>query len=216
MKTRPYGYLITQPDERRSSFDNHIQRRISALRNQFADRKAFQAMLDSGDPLIYEVYESRRPEVAGELLSGLSIVHPGRVGNEYFMTKGHYHSVRETAEIYYCIQGKGVLLMENEAGDTAAEEFYPGRAVYVIPRWAHRSINTGTEDLVTFFVYPGHAGHDYATVDSTGFRKRVLDQDGVPTIVDNPEWFPAKEVSLHGAGSQEVPGSRHANHVRVP
>lgn len=215
MKSRPYGYLISEPNERRSSFDNHIQRRLSALRNQFADREAYRAMLDSGDSVIYEVHESRRPEVAGELLSGLSIVHPGCVGNEYFMTKGHYHSVRETAEIYYCIQGKGVLLMENEAGETAVEEFYPGRVVYVTPRWAHRSINTGKEDLVTFFVYPGHAGHDYATIDSSGFRKRVLDKEGVPTIVDNPEWSPAKEVTLHGAGSQKMPSSRDADNVRV-
>ncbi|MGD0578598.1 MAG: glucose-6-phosphate isomerase family protein [Bryobacteraceae bacterium] len=215
MKSRPYGYLISQPDERRSSFDNHIQRRLSALRNQFANREAYQALLDSGDPLIYEVYENRRPEVAGELLSGLSIVHPGCVGNEYFMTKGHYHSVRETAEIYYCMQGKGVLLMENEAGETAVEEFYSGRVVYVTPRWAHRSINTGAEDLVTLFVYPGHAGHDYATIDSTGFRKRVLDQDGVPTVVDNPGWCPVKEVTPHGAGSQELPSSRDAHDLRA-
>ena len=188
MKSRPYGYQILLPDERGSSFDNHIERRLSSLRNKFSDGEAFQAMLHSDDPLIYEVYENRRPETAGELLSGLSIVHPGRVGNEYFMTKGHYHLVRDTAEVYYCMQGKGALLMENEAGDTAVEEFYPGRLVYVTPCWAHRSINTGEEDLVTFFVYPGHAGHDYGTIDATGFRKRLVEQNGLPTVVDNPQW----------------------------
>jgi glucose-6-phosphate isomerase len=187
VKSRPYGYRILQLDEKATSFDNHIERRLSSLRNKFADEEAFQTLLDSGNPVVYEVHENRRPELAGELASGLSIVHPGRVGREYFMTKGHYHKVRETAEIYYCIQGKGVLLMENEVGDTAVEEFHPGRVVYVTPRWAHRSINTGDEDLVTFFVYPGHAGHDYATIDATGFRKRVLDQNGGATIVDNPQ-----------------------------
>ena len=188
MKSRPYGYPILELDLKGASFDNHVERRLSALRNKFSDQEAFEAMLDSGDPVIYEVYEDRRPEAAGELASGLSIVHPGRVGREYFMTKGHYHRVRETAEIYYCIQGEGVLLMENEAGDTAVEEFHPGRVVYVTPHWAHRSINTGDEDLVTFFVYPGHAGHDYATIDATGFRKRLFDHNGLPTIVDNHEW----------------------------
>jgi glucose-6-phosphate isomerase len=178
MKSRPYGYPIR-------SFDNHIQRRLSDLPTQFADRRAWRAMLDAGDPLVYEVFENRRPEVAGELLSGLSVVHPGRVGGEYFMTKGHYHAVRETAEIYYCFQGKGVLVMENEAGETAVEEFSPGRVVYVTPRWAHRSVNTGEEDLVTFFVYPGHAGHDYASIEAAGFRKRVVERDGAPTVVDN-------------------------------
>jgi glucose-6-phosphate isomerase len=159
-------------------------------------------MLDAGDALIYEVYETKRPEVAGELLSGLSIVHAGRVGNEYYMTKGHYHSVRDTGEIYYCMRGEGVLLMENEDGETVVEEFRPGRVVYVTPRWAHRSINTGKDDLVTFFVYPGNAGHDYATIDTTDFRKRVIERDGAMAVVDNHgASLPHKEVILHGAGS---------------
>ena len=185
MRSRPYGYPILSLQDQLSSFDNHIERRLSSLCDKFSDEKAFQTLLVSGDPIIYEVYESCPPEAAGELASGLSIVHPGRVGQEYFMTKGHYHKVRDTAEVYYCIQGKGVLLMENESGDTAVEELHPGRVVYVTPRWAHRSINTGGQDLVTFFVYPANAGHDYATIDATGFRKRLLDHDGVPTIVDN-------------------------------
>jgi len=183
---RPYGFQMSQPSERSTSFDNHIQRRLSTLRNVFADGNAYQEMVISCDPIVYEVYENCRPEIAGELLCGLSIVHPGRVGHEYFMTRGHYHRVRETAEIYYCLQGDGLLLMQNEAGETAAEQFSKGRVIYVTPGWAHRSINIGKEDLVTFFVYPGHAGHDYETIDSAGFRKRILDQEGNLTIVDNP------------------------------
>ena len=187
MNPRPFGYPISKLEDRVSSFDNHIERRLSKLGNLFADAEAYRALLDSGDAVIYEVYENTRPAVAGELLSGLSILHPGRVGDEYFMTKGHYHSVRDTAEIYYCLQGKGLLLMENEDGKTAVEEFAPGRVVYVLPQWAHRSINTGAEDMVTFFVYPANAGHDYATIDTTGFQKRVVDRNGVVTIVDSPK-----------------------------
>ena len=184
MKFRPYGFPILDLSQRDTAFDNHIERRLSSLRNKFSDEEAIREMLASGDPVIYEVYESRRPEVAGELASGLSIVQPGSVGAEYFMTKGHYHSVRDTAEIYYCLQGQGLLLMENEEGDTAVEEFRPGRVVYVTPCWAHRSINTGSEELVTFFVYPANAGHDYEAIDATGFRKQIFAQNGVPTIVE--------------------------------
>lgn len=184
MKSEPYGYPILPLCEQPKSFDNHIERRLSSLRNKFADTAAFEAMLSAGDPVVYEVYENVRPAKSGELLSGLSVVHPGRVGNEYFMTKGHYHSVRDTAEIYYCMRGKGVLVMENEAGMTSIEALYPGRVVYVTPHWAHRSVNTGEEDLITFFVYPGHAGHDYATIDTAGFRKRLVEENGQATIVD--------------------------------
>jgi glucose-6-phosphate isomerase len=49
-------------------------------------------------------------------------------------------------------------------------------------------VNTGRQDLVTFFVYPGHAGHDYGTIERQGFRKLIVEREGRPTIVDNPRW----------------------------
>lgn len=187
LKSRPFGFKLTSPTVPAATYDRRIERRLSALRGQFSDQEAFAKLLAS-DPLIYEVYEIHRPEVAGELRHGLSIVHPGRVGNEFYMTKGHYHSVRLTAEIYYCLQGRGVLLMQSEEGDWSAETLTPGRVVYVTPGWAHRSINIGDdEDLITFFVYPGEAGHDYASIEQCGFRKLVLARNGVD-IVDNPSW----------------------------
>ncbi|MGL4650026.1 MAG: glucose-6-phosphate isomerase family protein, partial [Caldilineaceae bacterium] len=137
----------------------------------------------------YEVYEFKRPTVAGELLHGISIVQPGKVGAEYQMTKGHYHEVLETGEVYYCLAGQGVMVMETPEGEWAVEELWPGRVLYVLPRWAHRSVNTGSAGpLVTFFVYPGNAGHDYGTIEQKGFRKLVVEQDGQPQVIDNPRW----------------------------
>ena len=78
-------------------------------------------MLAEEDTLLYEVYEIKRPEVAGELLLGISIVHPGKVGAEFFMTKGHFHSVLETAEVYYCLKGEGFMVMETPEGETCVE-----------------------------------------------------------------------------------------------
>ena len=120
---------------------------------------------------------------------GTSIVHPGKVGDEYWMTKGHFHAVLETAEVYYCLQGEGMMVMETPEGDWAVEELRPGRVLYVPPRWAHRSVNTGADqDLVTLYVYPAHAGHDYGTIQSRGFRKLVVERDGRPCVIDNPRW----------------------------
>ena len=68
------------------------------------------------------------------------------------------------------------------------KELKPGDALYVPGRWAHRSINTGSEPLVMFFVYRGDAGHDYGTIEEKGYRKLVLEQDGKPVLVDNPKW----------------------------
>lgn len=191
MKDVPYTFQLEPPHFVPSAYDNHIQRRLSAMRGQYADEAALSQMLDHEDTLLYDVYELRRPEIAGEILHGISIVHPGKVGDEYFMTKGHFHSVLETAEIYYCLKGQGVMVMETPEGEWAVEALYPGRVLYVLPRWAHRSVNTGgEEDLVTFFAYPGNAGHDYGTIETQGFRKLVVERDGQMAVVDNPRWQP--------------------------
>ena len=189
MKTVPYGFELEAPGFVPSQYDNHLTRRLSAMAGQYADEAAFERMLAEDDVTLYEVYELKRPEVAGELLHGISIVHPGKVGEEFFMTKGHFHTVLETGEIYYCLKGRGVMVMETPEGEWAVEELYPGRVLYVLPRWAHRSVNTGhDEDLVTFFVYPGNAGHDYGTIETQGFRKLVVERDGHMEVVDNPRW----------------------------
>lgn len=172
-------------------FDNHIIRNLSAMEGQYQDFAAYEAMLAEGDPVLYEVYEVSRPQVAGELLMGISIVHPGQVGDEYYMTKGHFHTVLETSEMYYCLRGEGFMVMETPEGDWAVELLKPGTVLYIPPRWAHRSVNSGTQDdLTTFFVYPGNAGHDYGSIERQGFRKLVLEREGAPEIVDNPRWLP--------------------------
>ena len=190
MKQRPFTFSISVPDESLSEYDNHIVRRLSAMEGQYLDAQAFQAML-SDDPVLYEVYEIRRPELAGELMNGITIVHPGKVGEEYFMTKGHFHTVLDTAEVYYCLKGDGAMVMETPEGEWSVEELNPGRVLYVPPRWAHRSVNMDPrEDLVMFFIYPANAGHDYGTIEQQGFRKLVLERDSRVQIVDNPRWWP--------------------------
>ena len=188
MKQRPFTFSISVPHESLSEYDNHIVRRLSAMAGQYLDEQAFKAMLND-DPVLYEVYEIKRPELAGELMNGISIVHPGKVGEEYFMTKGHFHTVLDTAEVYYCLKGDGAMVMETPEGEWSVEELHPGRVLYVPPRWAHRSVNTNPrEDLVMFFIYPANAGHDYGTIEQQGFRKLVLERDNRIEIVDNPRW----------------------------
>lgn len=189
MNNFPLTVDIDMADCIPSKYDNHIERRLSAMKGQYLDNAAYEAALAQNDELLYEVYEQQRPHVAGELLYGVSIVHPGKVGNEYFMTKGHFHTVLETGEVYYCLKGEGFMVMETPEGEWAVEEVRPGGVLYVPPRWAHRSVNSGSvEDLVTLFVYPGNAGHDYGTIEAQGFRKLVVEQEGQPAIVDNPRW----------------------------
>lgn len=189
MHTQPFTFELPQNGGIPTHYDNHIIRRLSSMQGMYQDQAAYAAMLAQDDTLLYEVYGISRPHVAGELLQGVSIVHPGKVGNEFFMTKGHFHEVLETGEVYYCLSGQGMMVMETPEGEWSVQEFRPGNVLYVLPRWAHRSVNTSlTEDLVFFFVYPGNSGHNYATIEQQGFRKLVVERDGKPTVIDNPRW----------------------------
>lgn len=165
------------------------KRYLSHMANMYHDKKTAQGILKTKDPLIYEFYEMGIPENPGDIAFGTSIVYPGKIGDEYFMTKGHFHTILETAEVYYCLGGKGYMLMETPEGQWDAQEFTPGKAVYVPQRWAHRSINTSDcEPLITFFAFRGDAGHDYGTIETKGYRKLIVERDGKPAIVDNPSW----------------------------
>ncbi len=188
-KIKPFTFKVDAKNGKISNPDTHIVRKLSSMKGQYLDEKAFEEMLSKKDCVLYEVYEKLVPEIEGELLQGMSIVHPGKVGKEYFMTKGHFHSILDTAEFYFCLKGHGYMMMENPEGDWAAEELVPNTVLYVPGRWAHRSINVDdTEDLVTIFTYPANAGHDYATIETKGFRKLIVEKDGAPEIIDNPKW----------------------------
>jgi glucose-6-phosphate isomerase len=165
--------------------DNLVVRRASSMRGHYADAEALERLVAAGDPVHYEVAEKKIPEERGQLQYCISTTHPGTVGEEYFMTKGHYHAVPDTAEIYLCLRGQGYMLMKTAEGQCVWEQFLPGRLVYVPPYWAHRSVNTGPEPLVSFCVYPGDAGHNYGDIEKEGFPVRIVKRGGKAEFVQS-------------------------------
>ncbi|MHC5055178.1 MAG: glucose-6-phosphate isomerase family protein, partial [Planctomycetota bacterium] len=109
---------------------NHIVRRASDMRGHYRDAAALDALVEAGDPLHYEVFEVPVPEEYGHLMYCISTLQPGLVGEECFMTKGHYHTVLETAEIYLCLRGEGYMLMKTPEGRPATERMSRGRMVF--------------------------------------------------------------------------------------
>lgn len=185
----PFSIRIDPDNGKMTDYDTHIKRYLSKLLNMFVDSEAAEAFLiRNGETLIYEVYEKDIPEVNGEIRYCSSITYPGKVGEEYFMTKGHFHARPDTAELYYCIRGRGYMLMERKDGEYTLEEMYPGSAVYVPGDYAHRSINIGDEPLISLPVYPGDAGHDYGSIEDSGFKHIVVERNGKPLVVENPKY----------------------------
>ena len=90
---------------------------------------------------------------AGALTIGTSTLLPGQYGDEFAVTRGHLHAVSDRAELYYCLSGRGVMLLETVDGRSEAVELTPGEAVNVPGEWVHRSVNVGDEPFVTLFTY---------------------------------------------------------------
>ena len=164
------------------------KRYLSQMKNMFYDTEAAEKILETEDPLIYEFYELGYDEREGDLAFGTTILYPGQVGGEYFMTKGHFHTILETAEVYYTLNGEGYMVMENPEGDTVEMPLVKGQALYVPRRYAHRTVNTGKDPLVMFFSFQANAGHDYGTIETKGYHKMIVERDGKPAVIPNPKW----------------------------
>ena len=178
----PFALALDAASGKLEPATSRIERRLSAMRGMYRDGAAERAAIADGDPLVYEVLQYDLPAEAGQLVMCTTILQAGRVGDEYYMTKGHYHAKREAGEVYLGLRGRGLLVMQ--AGDRFATlQMGPGVAAYVPPYWAHRTVNTGDEPLIFFAVYPGDAGHDYETIAREGFPQRVLHGDDGPTLV---------------------------------
>lgn len=157
---------------------NHLVRHASDMRGHYRDAAALDALIADGNPVHYEVFERPVPNEYGHLMYCISDLKPGVVGEECFITKGHYHTRINTGEIYLALRGRGYMMMKTTDGQCRYEEFAPGRMVYVPPYWGHRSINTGDEPLISFCVYPGDAGHNYGDIEREGFPKRAFRRGG--------------------------------------
>lgn len=159
------------------------ERRLRDLAGVFADGDAYAAM--DPDTVVYRVqmHDREKEGTEGGLLFGTSFVMPGKVGSEYFMTKGHYHAKRDTAEYYFCIAGQGALILMREDGTCWMEEMHRGTLHYIERGVAHRLANTGSEVLAVGCCWGSDIGHDYESIARTGFARRLMEVDGKARLI---------------------------------
>ena len=160
-------------------------KKLKELQNIFEDEQSFSNL--DGDEIIYEVQAILPVEEGheGGLFYGKTIINPGKVGDEYFMTKGHFHQKADRAEFYWGIQGEGMLLLMDEDRNCWAEKMFPGSLHYINGYIAHRTINTGNTQLIFGACWPSDAEHNYQEIMDNGFSARLKEVDGKPQLISS-------------------------------
>lgn len=159
------------------NYDNKIIQKLSDVSSIFIDEKKVMEIQKSSNPIIYTVGEIKVPKKEGHLSFGISKIYPGKIGNEFYMTKGHYHKNKDGSEIYICIEGKGYLLMQSKNKQVVNFYMDKGSVVYVPPGWAHRTVNCGKEFFTCLYFMPANIRHDYESTRKNDFEMSLVELD---------------------------------------
>ena len=156
---------------------------LGQIRSLFHDQEAAGRMPVDTEIYRVQAYMPVASGTEGGLYWGNTVLQPGKVGDEYFMTKGHFHRLRNRAEYYLTFHGEGALLLMDESGVTRYQPMSPGSVHYIPGATAHRVANTGIMPLIFAACWPSDAGYDYETIEREGFSARMLEREGKPVLV---------------------------------
>jgi glucose-6-phosphate isomerase len=162
------------------------RRTLAGLAGYYRDEIAWRAM--DPDRLAYRVlaWEPVPEGEAGAVCLATTFLEPGLVGDEYFLTRGHFHAGEDRAELETTVAGEGCLILMDRARRTWSEPMAPGSVHHVPPGTAHRVVNTGDATLVFVSYWASETGHDYQTIADRGFGARVFCRNGRPVVVAEP------------------------------
>lgn len=143
----------------------------------------------------------------GTDMRNITVWEPGKVGDEYIKTYGHYH-IGQLDETYWLLLGEGVLLQQklvevdgtpqaDQVEEFRAVQLEAGQSAYMPPGYGHLVANVGGTYMVTAddspvnfgdkdpVSMPGHA--DYEMVKKMrGFAYYVVERNGKPALIKNP------------------------------
>jgi glucose-6-phosphate isomerase len=193
MKKAPINNFPTsvQLDAHNGTFEPCLeldQRKVSDLSKMFNDKAAVEDNIQKGDHLVYEIRYHPFFTNNSDMALGTTVIFPGKVGNEYHMTKGHFHEREDQPEVYHCVQGEGVLQMMTREGEYVSALWKQDTITHIPPQYAHRVVNTGKIPLIFVAVFHVAAGHEYDLIEKRGFRYMVVEKDGKMAEVSNPRW----------------------------
>lgn len=167
------------------------ERTVGQMQGVFADEAARLSM----DPntVVYRTYGISAPEDTDKLLYATTVLEPGKVGSEYFMTRGHFHIQENRGEFCLTLKGQGSLILMDRDRASHVVPMSEGSICNIDGAYAHRVVNTGDEPLVFLVTWLADCAHDYASIESEGFSVRLLESGQIPAALRKAELFESEE-----------------------
>jgi len=126
------------------NFNEKKIRRLKDMKDRFSGK------VINLDKIIYKVFVRKM----GAVNIDLTVINSGRVGREFFMTKGHIHR-GGNPEFFILLEGKGNLVLQNGRRKKIVR-MKKGKFNLVPVKTAHRLVNVGKKELKVLSVYhPG-------------------------------------------------------------
>ena len=151
-----YGKTIRNFEKEKSK-----PRKLKDLEGYFKDKEEFEK--GSKSDVIYETFTKSFSPIN----LTLTVIKPGKLGKEFYMTKGHVHG-KKTPEFYILLEGKGALLIQK--GKPKTINLKKGEIALIPEGFGHRLINTGKKELKVLTIYHEDSRPNY----KIKFKKRFF------------------------------------------
>lgn len=146
----------------KKTYDKKIIRTLKDMKDKFFFKQEVKNTLKKRNPKIYTVYIKR----INNKNYSLTVLEPGTIFNEFFMTKGHKH-LKKDKEIYILLKGKGILYLQSKI--TKLIKLKKNKPITISGNSIHRLINVGKTKLEVATIDKG-IGKNY----NIFFKKRVF------------------------------------------
>lgn len=157
---KSYKKTISEFEKRKSK-----ARKLKDVSEWYSDKEAVKKELKKNkNKIVYETFTKSYSPV--ELT--LTVIHPGSVGKEFYMTKGHVHK-KKVPEFYVLLEGNGALYLQKGIKKKTVK-MKKGEITLIPEGYAHRLVNVGKTKLKVLTIYHEDSKPDY----NVKFKKRFL------------------------------------------
>ena len=115
------------------------------------------------EEIVYQVFSVEEP--TNNKWVNKTVINPGKIGEEYNKTHGHYHTTNPHPELYKVEEGEGILILQKKH-EILLVKAKAGDQILIEPEYGHSWSNTGSTPLILLDNWSfGHSEEDYVFID---------------------------------------------------